>query len=206
MRGDLAPARYALAQGRVPALAEHTGTLKSPPIPESSGVAVSRRFPGAPWTPNDSGDGPMVYATNLAGEDLGRYLVPGATNRDRENMALAPCPRQQQDCLYLADTGDNGERRQTVTLYAVPEPSNRPTPAGNGESARSGDRVVLRPYTELYFFRGSDDRRLTSDGRLCWLGTLQPQGEGVAFVDDRTLVLTSEGVLGQGGPIYRVRC
>ncbi len=285
----LAPARDALAQGRVPTLAEHTGTLKSPPIPESSGVAVSRCYPGVLWTHNDSGDGPMLYATNLAGNDLGRYLVPGATNRDWEDMALAPCPDRKGDCLYLADTGDNAERRRQVALYAVPEPSARPLRAGNDESARvtararaltvrypdrahdvealwvnpdgsaelvtkgmsgpilrylipptawdrdtatarlldtlalvpqralgrlvtgaaispRGNRVVLRTYTELYFFRRPDDRRLVPDGAPCWLGTLQPQGEGVAFLDDSTLVLTSEGVLGQGGPIFRVRC
>lgn len=285
----LGPARFGAAQQRVPTLAERTGTLKSPPIPESSGVAVSRRHPGVLWTHNDSGDGPMLYATNLAGEDLGRYLVPGAKNTDWEDIALAPCPRQPRDCLYLADTGDNDEHRRSVTLYAVPEPGTRPTPAGHDESARvtaraqaltlrypdrahdveamwvnpdgsvelvskgmsgpmlrylvprrawdqdsaatqlldtlpvvpqralgrlmtgaalspKGDRVVLRTYTQLFFFHRPDDRRLTPDGAPCWLGTLEPQGEGVAFLDDSTLVLTSEGVLGQGGAIHRVRC
>ncbi len=286
--GLFGPARSA-AQDRAPTLAERTGTLRSPPIPESSGVAVSRRFPGVLWTHNDSGDGPMLYATNLAGEDLGRYLVPGAKNTDWEDVALAPCPEPQRDCLYLADTGDNDEHRRSVTLYAVPEPASRPLPAGNDESARvtsraqalvlrypdrahdveamwvnpdgsvelvskgmsgpilrylvprtawdrdsatarlidtlpvvpqralgrlvtgaalapNGARVVIRSYTELFFFRRSDDRRLTPEGSPCWLGTLEPQGEGVAFLDDSTLVLTSEGVLGQAGAIHRIRC
>lgn len=276
------------AQQRIPRLAERTGTLPSP-IPESSGVAVSRRYPGILWTHNDSGDGPMLYATDLAGEDLGRYVVPGARNVDWEDMALAPCPRQRADCVYLADTGDNSEHRRSVVLYAVPEPAARPTPAGDEESARTtpraqalalryadrardvealwvnpdgsielvskgmsgpivrylipraawqgdtatatlldtlpivpqralgrlvtgaarsprGDRVVLRTYTELYFFRRPDDLRLIPDGSPCWLGTLQPQGEGVAFLDDTTLVLTSEAVLGQRGAIHRARC
>lgn len=280
--------RLGAAQDRVPTLAERTGTLPSA-ILESSGVAVSRRYPGILWTHNDSGDGPMLYATNLAGEDLGRYLVPGARNVDWEDMALAPCPRQPGDCVYLADTGDNSEHRRSVVLYAVPEPAARPTPAAEEESARTapiaraltlrypdrardvealwvnpdgsaelvskgmsgpivrylipraawqrdtamaqlvdtipivpqralgrlvtgaarsprGDRVVLRTYTEIYSYRRRDDYRLTPDGAPCWLGTLQPQGEGIAFLDDSTLVLTSEAVLGQRGAIHRVRC
>src|SRR3972149_4556504 len=69
-----------------------------------------------------------------------------------------------------------------------------------------GQRVVIRTYTELFFFRRGQDRRRSDDGPPCWLGTLEPQGEGVAFLDDSTLVLTSEGVLGQPGPIHRVKC
>jgi hypothetical protein len=281
--------RPALAQQRTPTLVERTGMLRSPPITESSGVAVSRRHPGVLWTHNDSGDGPMLYATNLTGDDLGRYLVPGATNYDWEDIALARCPDQARDCLYVADTGDNSERRRTVTLYVVPEPGASPEPAGNDEPARvtararavrvkypdgahdveamwvepdgsvqfvtkgtngpmsrylvrrpalgrdtataelldrlsmvpqralgrlvtaaaispKGERVVIRTYAELFFFRRLENRRLTDDGPPCWLGTLEPQGEGVAFLDDSTLVLTSEGVLGQAGPIHRVRC
>jgi hypothetical protein len=189
----------------------------------------------------------------------------------------------------MADTGDNSERRRSVTLYAVPEPATRPAAARDEESARvtaraqalivrypdrphdveamwanpdgsvelvtkgwtgpvlrylipraawerdsaiaqlvdtlpivpqralgrlvtgaamapAGERVVIRTYTELYLFRRQGNRRLTPDGQPCWLGTLEPQGEGVDFLDDSTLVLTSESVLRQPGPIHRVRC
>ena len=282
-------AQPALAQQRTPSLVERTGMLRSPPIAESSGVAVSRRHAGVLWTHNDSGDGPMLYATNLAGDDLGRYLVPGAANYDWEDIALATCPALPRDCLYIADTGDNNQRRRNVTLYVVPEPAVLPQPAANDEPARAtararavrvrypdgahdveamwvepdgsiqlvtkgtygpmlrylvpraalnrdtataeplerlplvpqralgrlvtaaaispnGEQLVIRTYTELFFFRREKDRRLTNDGPSCWLSTLQPQGEGVAFLDDSTLVLTSEGVMGQAGPIHRVRC
>jgi hypothetical protein len=231
----------------------------------------------------------MMYATNLAGDDLGRYVVPGARNVDWEDMALAPCPRHPRDCIYLADTGDNREHRRSVVLYAVPEPAVRPAPADNEESARTaptaqalilrypdrardvealwvnpdgsaelvskgmsgpmvrylipraawggdtataqlldtipvvpqralgrlvtgaarsprGDRLVLRTYTEVYFFRRLDDRHLMLAGPPCWVGTREPQGEGVGFLDDSTLVLTSEAVLGQRGVIHRLRC
>ncbi len=103
--------------------------LASPRLIESSGVAVSRAHPGVLWSHNDSGDGPYLYATDLTGADRGRVLVSGAENEDWEDMALGPCPTRPGTCVYLADTGDNLERRTTVTVYAVPEPDPPVGPA-----------------------------------------------------------------------------
>lgn len=95
---------------------------------ESSGLGVSRRHPGILWTHNDSGDRPRFYALDMEAQLLGAYDVLGATAVDWEDMALAPCPpgpsepRPGGDCLYLADTGDNGRERDTLTVYVVPEP------------------------------------------------------------------------------------
>ena len=107
-------------------------TFHSPRLVESSGVAVSRTYPGVLWTHNDSGDGPYVYATDVRGTDRGALLVPGAQAIDWEDIALGPCPIpfpvqprstvNATSCLYLADTGDNMEFRPFVTVYAVPEP------------------------------------------------------------------------------------
>jgi hypothetical protein len=109
-------------------------TFHSPRLVESSGVAVSRTYPGVLWTHNDSGDGPYLYATDLQGADRGALLVPGALAIDWEDMSLGPCPvafplqprppRGNADtCIYLADTGDNLEFRPFVTIYAIPEPA-----------------------------------------------------------------------------------
>src|SRR2546425_6370951 len=38
-------------------------TFHSPRLVESSGVAVSRAYPGVLWTHNDSGDRPYLYTT-----------------------------------------------------------------------------------------------------------------------------------------------
>lgn len=67
-------------------------------------------------------------------------------------------------------------------------------------------RLVLRTYTELYFFDPATDGTWTSSGPACWLGVIEPQGEGVDFLDDDTLVLTSEATPAADGTIYRVRC
>jgi hypothetical protein len=99
-----------------------TAPLRSPRLTESSGVAVSRAHPGIVWTHNDSGDGPYLYATDLHGSDRGAIRVSGAAAVDWEDMALGSCPSGRGECIYLADTGDNLERRTSVTIYAVVEP------------------------------------------------------------------------------------
>ena len=127
--------------------------FESPRLRESSGVAASRAYPGVLWTHNDSGDGPYLYATDLEGRDRGWLLVPGAQAVDWEDMALGPCPllflqqpvstnARTTTCVYIADTGDNRERRPFVTVYAVPEPQ---PPQRPGDTLRTTSApAVLR--------------------------------------------------------------
>jgi hypothetical protein len=105
----------------------------------------------------------------------------------------------------VAWRGDTATAALLDTIPIVPQRALGRLVTGAARSPR-GNRIVLRTYTEIYFFRRLDDRHLTPDGPLCWVGTLQPQGEGVGFLDDSTLVLTSEAVLGQRGVIHRLRC
>jgi len=123
-----------------PPAAHQSGAFKSARVNESSGVAVSRKHRGLLWTHNDSGDGPYVYATDTTGADRGALRVPDAEAVDWEDMALGPCPRAAGDCLYLADTGDNSERRTTVTVYAVSEPE---PPSGPADTSR----LTMKPAT-----------------------------------------------------------
>ena len=117
-----------------------SGRFEGTRLPESSGAALSRTQPGVLWTINDSGDGPFLYATDTLGRDLGRYELIGAENRDWEEVALGPCPRGT--CLYVADTGDNPERRDFARIYRVPEPpagdslAERTLPLQGGEALR----------------------------------------------------------------------
>ncbi|NNG16322.1 MAG: hypothetical protein HKM89_07570 [Gemmatimonadales bacterium] len=92
-----------------------------PDLVESSGVAVSQRHPGVLWTHNDSGNEPLLFATDTLGRDFGATVVLGAENLDWEDLAIGPCGSTV--CLYVGDTGDNREVRPSVTLYRVREPA-----------------------------------------------------------------------------------
>ncbi len=121
-----------------------------PEVPESSGVAPGvlgpDDVPGSSffWTHNDSGWDPVLFAVSLDGELLGEVRVQGAANVDwedlaamdwegmpavswkgmaavdREDFSAAPCGSQR--CLYIADTGDNLERRDDPAIYRIAEP------------------------------------------------------------------------------------
>jgi len=127
-----------------------TGTLQSPRVKESSGVALSRAHLGVLWTHNDSGDGAYLYATDLTGADRGFVRIDGARAVDWENIALGPCPARRGTCLYIADTGDNDRTRKSVVTYAVPEPD----PPGKGKGpGRSAPAAALR----IEYSGGPDD-------------------------------------------------
>jgi hypothetical protein len=97
-----------------------TGPVMLPEIPESSGLAVSRRDPRLLWSHNDSGNETILFALDADGSVRARVRVPVRTV-DWEDISAAPCP--PNDCLYIADIGDNRLRRQRVQLYRVREPA-----------------------------------------------------------------------------------
>ncbi|MEJ2540559.1 MAG: hypothetical protein P8188_11415, partial [Gemmatimonadota bacterium] len=94
--------------------------LESQELPESSGVVWSRSDAGVFWTVNDGPDG-TLFAFDTLGVEVARIATTGYELEDVEAMAAGPCGDQR--CLYLADTGDNGERRETVALHRVLEPN-----------------------------------------------------------------------------------
>jgi hypothetical protein len=91
---------------------------------ELSGIAASARHPGIFWAHNDSDNGFRVYAVEESGKIRATLSLTGATPRDMEDIAVGPCapPREAPSCLYLADIGDNFQRRDQVRLYRVSEP------------------------------------------------------------------------------------
>jgi hypothetical protein len=263
-----------------PVQPRHTGVFRNPRLTESSGVAASRRQPGVLWTLNDSGNEPWIFATDTLGRDLGAFRVADADNYDWEAIALGPCGRRE--CLYIADTGDNGESRGKVRIYRVPEPSlpaesPRTSPAevlrlrypdgkhdveaafvggdgtvfliskGREGTARAyrvpprawaerepvvaeplgglqietgglgnlvtdaalspaGDRVAIRTYLAVFLFALTRRNTLLPLGVACDAAGLQVQGEGVSWLDQHRMVLTSEGGFGKPGTIVALGC
>lgn len=271
---------------RAPLELRQLATWTDSRLRETSGVAVSRRHAGLLWTNNDSGDGPYLYLTDTTGALYARFTVHGARAVDWEGLALGPCVTAQwhgRTCIYIADTGDNDQRRARVMLYAVPEPESLPARGRTGvtETARAlrlryadrardaealatlpggtlslvtkgrtgvvlrfdippeswaegefvlarpdtlpiepqvalgrwvtdaaadpdGIHVVVRTYTELYRFRIGP--RWTLAGPPCRVGFVEPQGEGVDFLDAERMVLTSERARRRAGGVTLVRC
>jgi hypothetical protein len=101
--------------------AEVIGKIRSNRISESSGLAVSKCNQDVFWTHNDSGDNNFIFALNGKGEDLGKWRVTGARNKDWEDIAGYK-DEKGQCFLYIGDIGNNSRTRNQLTVYKVREP------------------------------------------------------------------------------------
>lgn len=96
------------------------GALDQRIIAEASGLAISRRFSDRVYHINDSGSGPYVYITDLAGQLQQRVEIGNFSPRDTEDLALGPCG-VGSTCLFVADIGDNFALRSEVEVRAFEE-------------------------------------------------------------------------------------
>lgn len=119
-------------------------TITDSRITESSGLATdasNERY----WTVNDSGDAGMAYALDADGDVQGT-LEFRVEPVDVEAVAF------HEGRLYVADIGDNRERRDLVTVYVFDdaEPSDQP--------------VVYKAYDFSYPDGAHDAETLLVDG------------------------------------------
>lgn len=120
------------AGSQVPAVGVPGCTLYSDPrqsgavpgeLPELSGLAASQRHPDVFWAHNDSGGALELFALDAEGKVRARLKLTGAEAQDVEDVTVGPCaPGEARPCIFLADTGDNFERRDAVRLLRLPEP------------------------------------------------------------------------------------
>lgn len=96
---------------------QRVGALDNQLLVEASGIAVSRTAPQL-YHHND-GREPLFYVTAPDGSEPRAVRVAGFEPLDLEDMALGPCGDGR--CLYLADIGDNAERRQGVQIAVIAE-------------------------------------------------------------------------------------
>ncbi len=93
-------------------------TIQDDRITESSGLATDSAAE-LYWTINDSGSSGIAYGLNGDGGTEGtvRFLADPV---DIEAIAM------DDDQLFLADIGDNGARRESISVYAIdnPEPND----------------------------------------------------------------------------------
>ena len=155
-----------------------SGPAKLPDIPETSGLAVSRRSPGLLWSHNDSGNAAVLFALDSGVALRGRVRVPVST-RDWEDISAARCP--QGDCLYIADIGDNGRDRRQIRIYRVPEPAP-------GDAETAPPEVFTATYVdgphnaEALFVVDADLFIVTKDrAGFLYRATLPPSGSRLIF-------------------------
>jgi len=82
-----------------------------PPIlHEASGLIY--QAPDSLWWHNDSGDGPVLYRTDLTGQVLEQRPLAGARAADWEDLTVDPRGR-----LYIGDFGNNSGRSKAFYIY-----------------------------------------------------------------------------------------
>lgn len=124
---------------------------------ETSGVAWSRSHPGVLFSHNDSGDEARIFALDVDGRLLGEIPLARARNRDWEDLATADCA--EGSCIYLADTGDNGETRNRIFLYRVTEPATldgsravaEAFPMALPDGPRDIEAMIVLPGEQIFF-------------------------------------------------------
>ncbi len=148
-------------------------------ITEMSGMARSPQA-GLYWVVNDSGSGGVVYGVTGKGKVQGTLRYRAAPV-DVEAVAL------HQDRLYVADIGDNANKRRTVAVYAF----DRPRASGLTVSYRQWDfRYPDGPHD-------AETLLVTPDGRL---NIVTKAAEGSIYRAPKTLSATRTNTLVKVGP------
>lgn len=111
---------------------EVVSRMSDPRITESSGLAISVKHDDLAYTINDSGNEPIIFAIKVStGAVVGTTTITENTPIDTEAIAI-----DGDGELWVADTGDNQERRTDVALYALPEP-------GTGDHSVAAERYPI---------------------------------------------------------------
>jgi hypothetical protein len=102
---------------------ENVATVTGPELTEASGIAASRVNAEKWWVHNDSGDSARFFLVGASGGLLTTVTVDGATAHDWEDIAVGPpVAATGAGSVYLADIGDNDNRRASVVVYRAAEP------------------------------------------------------------------------------------
>jgi hypothetical protein len=122
---------------------------------ETSGVAFGMRNADLVWTHNDGRD-PVLFAVDHDGRVRARVDLKQRF-RDWEDIARGTC--DLGGCLYLADTGDNDERRESVGFFRLAEPSGEADSEAEAEwfgvtlpdGARDIEAMYVLPTEQIFF-------------------------------------------------------
>lgn len=124
------------------------GELPKHVITESSGLVVSRRYPGVLWTHNDGPDR-RLFAINREGDQLATFELHKVLVLDWEDLAI-----DGSNHLYAADTGNNLHIRPHLFVHEIDEP----------DPARGSGVVTPLRSWQLEFPKSSFD----AEGLVIW--------------------------------------
>jgi hypothetical protein len=140
-----------------------------------------------------------VEAVYVAPRDGTLYLVSKGRNG---SIRVYGVPRSRWG--RGADSLVTAERRQTLDIRPNWEAGRVVTGAAIQPDGR---RVAIRTYSEIYLFTPGVGGRLSpASGRRCEIAGVDLGGEAIDFLDDSTLVLTSEASGTRPGTIHTVVC
>jgi hypothetical protein len=139
-------------------------------IDEASGLAPSANMTGYLWTIQDSGQPNSLYLLSADGKNIREYKVPGATNRDWEDLAVGLGPEPGVNYLYIADIGNNNTPvAAQSTIYRIPEIAeiNGTFPAERlvkitfsfPDGARDAESMIVDPVTKDIFIISKEMER-----------------------------------------------
>lgn len=125
-------------------------------IDEASGMADSRSQPGNVWVQQDGGSPPELALLGYDGQLKGKIAIPNSTNRDWEELATGPGPKEGVNYLYIGEIGDNNAQYDTYRIYRLPEPTNLQTPVTQVErinfrypdGSRDAEAMFVDPQTK----------------------------------------------------------
>jgi PKD repeat protein len=100
------------------------GTVADRSLDELSGLVASRVDPDAYWVQEDSGNTPVLVALDGSGATLSRHSLPNSFS-DWEDLQATLDPATGAPTMFLADIGDNGYSRGSVSVWVVEEPDTR---------------------------------------------------------------------------------
>ena len=114
-------------------------------IDEVSGMVDSRSQPGNLWIEQDSGHPAELALLGYDGKVKGKIAVPSIANRDWEELASGPGPKDGVNYIYIGEIGDNNAQYQTVQIYRLPEPANLQSPISPAQIDRINFRYPQGP-------------------------------------------------------------
>ncbi len=99
----------------------YTVSFADEQLQEASGLQRSQLLNNLYYAHNDSGDGPVVYVTNVSGQGLGTVTITDTEAVDWE--AIAGAKLNGVPHIIVADIGNNSGARRDQSLLVIPEPA-----------------------------------------------------------------------------------